>query len=172
MVLYVDEVHVARSLRRVLTSGRFSVTADRAFAAVMAGCAQPRPDQEGTWITDDMTAAYHRLAALGFAHSIEVWHDGALAGGLYGVAVGRMFYGESMFTRVSDASKVALVCLARQLRRWGFELIDCQMRTSHLASLGAREIPRAIFADAVARLTPLPGVPAPWRLDADVTMTV
>src|SRR5688500_857906 len=152
MVLSVGELRVARSLRRVIRSGRFVVTMDTAFGEVMAGCAQPRPEQDGTWITAEMTDAYERLAALGFAHSVEAWVDGALAGGLYGVAIGRMFFGESMFTRVSDASKVAFVHLVRQLERWNIPLIDCQMSTQHLASLGAREIPRADFVREVARL--------------------
>jgi leucyl/phenylalanyl-tRNA--protein transferase len=168
MVLFVNELRVSRSLRKVVQSGVFTVTADRAFAAVMAGCAEPRPDQEGTWITDDMTAAYVELARAGAAHSIEVWQEGKLAGGLYGVAVGRMFFGESMFSRASNASKVALVHLVRQLNRWGFELIDCQMATAHLASLGAREIPRADFLARVHRLTREAAVPAPWQLDGDL----
>jgi leucyl/phenylalanyl-tRNA--protein transferase len=166
MVLFVGEVHVSKSLRKVMTSGRFRVTLDTVFAAVMAGCAEPRADQDGTWITDAMHAAYSRLAELGLAHSVEVWDGDALVGGLYGVAIGRMFYGESMFSRVSNASKVALASLAHQLDRWQFELIDCQMSTPHLASMGAREIPRAEFVRHVRRLTRDPGVPAPWRFDA------
>jgi leucyl/phenylalanyl-tRNA--protein transferase len=168
MVLHVGELRVTRSLRRVIRSGRFTVTLDTAFPEVMAGCADPRPDQEGTWITAEMTNAYVRLAALGFAHSVEAWVDGTLAGGLYGVAVGRMFFGESMFTRVSDASKVAFVHLVRQLERWSMPLIDCQMSTPHLASLGAREVPRAEFVREVGRLVRQPAVQGPWRLDADL----
>jgi leucyl/phenylalanyl-tRNA---protein transferase len=165
MVLFVDEVHVSKSLRKVLASHRFRVTLDTAFADVMAGCAEPRADDEGTWITDDMVAAYVRLAELGLAHSVEVWSAEALVGGLYGIAIGKMFYGESMFSRVNNASKVALTRLARQLDRWGFELIDCQMSTAHLASMGAREIPRAEFVRHIHRLTHLQGVAAPWRFD-------
>jgi leucyl/phenylalanyl-tRNA---protein transferase len=168
MVLHVGELRVSRSLRRVIRSGRFTVTVDTAFREVMAGCAEPRPEQEGTWITTEMTEAYVRLAALGFAHSVEAWLDGTLAGGLYGVAVGRMFFGESMFTRVTDASKVAFVHLVRQLERWDLPLIDCQMSTPHLASLGAREIPRAEFVRDVARLVRQPAVPSPWRFDRDL----
>jgi leucyl/phenylalanyl-tRNA---protein transferase len=167
MVLHVGELKVSRSLRRVIRSGRFVVTMDTAFADVMAGCAEPRADQDGTWITAAMTDAYEHLAALGFAHSVEAWVDGALAGGLYGVAIGRMFFGESMFTRVTDASKVAFVQLVQQLERWGVPLIDCQMSTPHLASLGAREVPRADFVRDVARLVRQPALPAPWRFDAD-----
>jgi leucyl/phenylalanyl-tRNA--protein transferase len=168
MVLAVSDIRVSRSLRRVLRSGRFDVTMDTAFAEVMAGCAEPRAEQDGTWITPEMTRAYGRLAALGFAHSVEVWSDGRLAGGLYGVAIGRMFFGESMFSRVSDASKVALVHLVRQLERWGLPIIDCQMSTPHLASLGARDVARADFLRDVARLVRQPAVPAPWRFDPDL----
>ena len=168
MVLHVRELRISRSLRRVIRSGRVVVTMDTAFPEVMAGCAQPRPEQDGTWITTEMTDAYVRLAALGFAHSVEAWVDGTLAGGLYGVAVGRMFFGESMFTRVTDASKVAFVHLVRQLERWDVPLIDCQMSTQHLASFGAREIPRAEFVRDVARLVRQPAVPAPWRFDPDL----
>jgi leucyl/phenylalanyl-tRNA--protein transferase len=163
MVLFVDELRVSRSLRRVVQSGLFTVTADRAFREVMAGCAAPRADHEGTWITGDMSEAYARLADMGVAHSIEVWRGDELVGGLYGVAIGRMFFGESMFSRVSNASKVALVHLIRRLERWRFELIDCQMSTAHLASLGAREIPRADFLERVRRLTCEPAIPGPWR---------
>jgi leucyl/phenylalanyl-tRNA--protein transferase len=168
MVLMRGELRVSRSLRRVLRSGRFRVTLDTAFPGVMAGCAEPRADDAGTWITPEMTEAYVRLAALGFAHSVEAWSGDQLAGGLYGVAIGRMFYGESMFSRQTDASKVALATLVGQLDRWGFEMIDCQMATAHLASLGAREIPRAEFLDRVRRLTAQPPVPSPWALDGDL----
>jgi leucyl/phenylalanyl-tRNA---protein transferase len=168
MVLFVDELHVSRSLRRVVQSGYFTVTTDRAFAEVVAGCAAPRADHDGTWITDDMTAAYRRLFEQGIAHSVEVWRGGELVGGLYGVALGRMFYGESMFSRATNASKVALVRLVRQLQQWDFELIDCQMSTTHLASLGAREIPRADFVRHVRRLVTKPPIPAPWTISDDV----
>jgi len=168
MVLWLSELHISRSLRRRIRSGAYRVTLDRAFRDVMAGCADPRPDQDGTWITPWMLDAYVRLADLGHAHSVEVWAGTTLVGGLYGVALGRMFFGESMFSRQPDTSKVALVTLVRQLERWGFELVDCQMSTAHLASLGAREIPRAEFLRHVERLVKRPGVPAPWVLDADL----
>jgi leucyl/phenylalanyl-tRNA---protein transferase len=168
MVLFVGEVHVSRSLRRVIRSGKLTVTLDRAFRQVMAGCAEPRPDAGGTWITDEMVEAYSALADRGFAHSVETWSDGRLVGGLYGVAIGRMFYGESMFSRQTDASKVALVGLTRQLERWGFEMIDCQMSTGHLASLGAREVPRAEFLQRMRPLARQPPVPGPWSLDPDL----
>jgi len=165
MVLPVHEVRVSRSLRRTIRSDRFRVSADTAFDAVVAGCAAPRRDQNGTWITEDMAVAYQRLFDLGYAHSMETWAGDELVGGLYGVALGRMFFGESMFSRRSDASKVALVLLARQLARWGFEIIDCQMSTDHLASLGAREIARASFLRHVRELVQQPPVQPPWRLD-------
>jgi leucyl/phenylalanyl-tRNA--protein transferase len=168
MVLFVRELHVARSLRKVIRAGRFTVTFDRAFADVMRGCAAPRRDEAGTWITDEMLDAYTALFRLGFAHSVETWADGRLVGGLYGVAIGRMFYGESMFTRESNASKVALVTLARQLERWGFQMIDCQMSTEHLATLGAREIDRREFLDRLRVLVAEPQVPAPWAVDANL----
>lgn len=168
MVLHVGEVRVSRSLKRAIRSNRFLVTADTAFAAVVAGCAEPRRDQRGTWITGEMAEAYARLFDMGIAHSVETWVAGELAGGLYGVALGRMFFGESMFSRRSDASKVALVFLARQLARWRFQLIDCQMSTGHLASLGACEITRGEFLRLVRQLVREPAVPSPWRLDQDL----
>jgi leucyl/phenylalanyl-tRNA--protein transferase len=168
MVLPTDGMRVTRSLRKTIRAGRFRVTADTAFPSVIAACAEPRPDQDGTWITHDVFDAYCTLASLGVAHSIEAWDGTTLVGGLYGVAVGRMFFGESMFARRSDASKVALAHLVRQLRRWNFPLIDCQMSTSHLASLGARAVSRAEFLSVVRRCVTEPAVPAPWRLDADL----
>ena len=168
MVLVPGDLHVSRSLRRIIRAGQFTVTLDRDFKAVVDGCAAPRGNQTGTWITDDMMLAYARLAELGYAHSVEVWEGDELAGGLYGVAMGRVFYGESMFSRRTNASKVALAYLARQLERWKFAVIDCQMATGHLASLGAREIPRAQFLRAVRAGTAQPGIPAPWQLDADL----
>lgn len=168
MVLFPGELHMSRSLRRTIRSRMFVVTLDRAFRAVMHGCAGPRVNQDGTWINADMMRAYARLAELGHAHSVEAWVDGELAGGLYGVAVGRIFYGESMFSRRSSASKVAMACLTRQLQRWQFELIDCQMSTEHLASLGAREVPRADFLRRLERAIALPPVPLPWVIEDDL----
>lgn len=168
MVLRLGELHISRSLGRTMRSDRYTVTLDAALGDVMAGCAAPRAGREGTWITPEMTDAYTRLASLGYAHSVEVWRRGRLAGGLYGVALGRMFYGESMFSRMADTSKIALVALARQLARWGFELIDCQMSTAHLASLGAREIRRVEFLQHVDRLIKLPSVPSPWVLEPNL----
>jgi leucyl/phenylalanyl-tRNA--protein transferase len=164
MVLVPAELHVPKSLARRLRRGDVAVTADLAFADVIAACAEPREGQGGTWITDEMMTAYRALHDAGHAHSIEAWQDGLLVGGLYGVALGRAFFGESMFTRVPDASKIALVTLVAQLQRWEFGMIDCQMKTQHLARFGAREVPRAAFIRMldilVVQEAPLP----PWRL--------
>lgn len=146
LVLYPDELHVSRSLEKILKQGRYHVTLDRDFAAVIAACAEsPRENQPGTWITGDMKAAYCRLHEAGVAHSVEVWQEGELAGGLYGVSLGKCFFGESMFTRRANASKIGLVTLVRLLRHWSFRLIDCQVTTGHLVRLGAREISRKRF---------------------------
>jgi leucyl/phenylalanyl-tRNA--protein transferase len=169
MVLAPGDVRISRSLSRTLRKGRFRVTADRAFEAVIESCSAPRAGQQGTWITAEMKAAYIRLHRSGHAHSVEAWDGDELAGGLYGVAIGRAFFGESMFARVSDASKVALVALARQLQAWQFGLIDCQMRTAHLASLGATEVPRVEFAWRLAKLVDYPSITGPWRLEPDQT---
>lgn len=145
------ELKVSRSLAKVLRQGGFTVTFDRAFAEVIDACAELRRHGEGTWITAEMRQAYCRLHQMGYAHSVEAWRAGELAGGLYGVCLGRCFFGESMFHRVADASKVALVTLARHLQAQDFELIDCQLPSPHLASLGAREIPREEFLRRLRR---------------------
>jgi leucyl/phenylalanyl-tRNA---protein transferase len=152
MVLCVDELKVSRSLRRTVDKRRFEIRVDSAFDAVIEACATPRAGQRGTWITPAMVAAYIRLHRLGYAHSVEAWAGDTLAGGLYGLAIGRMFFGESMFARESDASKVALVHLVEMLKERDMPLIDCQQDTAHLARLGARPMARKTFADAVARL--------------------
>ncbi len=149
-VLVPDALHVSRSLRRTLRSGRFALTVNQQFAAVMEGCAAPRQLTHGTWLGDDMRRAYEVLHQQGHAHSVEIWEDGALVGGLYGVAIGRMFYGESMFSRQTDASKVALAALCERLLAHGFALIDCQVASPHLMSLGAVEWTRERFLE-VAR---------------------
>lgn len=169
MVLPPDGIHISRSLRRRLRRADYHVTMDRAFREVLDGCAAPRRDETGTWLVPAMIEAYLRLFEAGAAHSIEVWLNGRLAGGLYGVALGRMFFGESMFSRAPDVSKIALVALATQLARWRFPIIDCQMQTAHLASLGAYDVPRARFVRLVHRLTSAAGVPAPWTLDDEVS---
>ncbi len=152
MVLFPSEIKISRSLGKVLRNARYEVRFDTAFEQVMIACAEPRCGQDGSWITDPMITAYTRLHALGYAHSVETWMDGELAGGLYGMAIGGMFYGESMFTRRRDASKIALVHLAHQLEERGFGMIDCQMHTGHLASMGAREIPRPEFSQRLTEL--------------------
>jgi leucyl/phenylalanyl-tRNA--protein transferase len=162
MVLFPGELRVTRSLAKTLRNKSHEVRFDTAFDAVMRGCAAPRPGQGGTWIGPEMRAAYRRLHALGYAHSAETWIDGELAGGLYGVAIGAAFFGESMFSRARDASKIALVALVRRLAADGYGLIDCQMHTAHLASLGAREIPRAEFARRVKDLVDYPRSPGRW----------
>ncbi|HEV2008676.1 MAG TPA: leucyl/phenylalanyl-tRNA--protein transferase [Burkholderiales bacterium] len=168
MVLLPSQLKVSRSLVKVLRNRDYQVRADTGFRAVMQACAEPRPEQDGTWISDEMIAAYCELHEQGFAHSVETWIDGELAGGLYGVALGRMFFGESMFTRAADASKIALVHFARQLERWQFGMIDCQMHTPHLASLGARAIPRADFMRKLQELVNYAGVTGRWELDDDL----
>jgi len=145
MVLYPQQLKVSRSLDKTLRNRRYDIRFDHDFRAVIEACAVPRGGQLGTWIVPEMVEAYCQLARQGFAHSCETWIDGQLVGGLYGVALGRMFFGESMFSRSNDASKLALVHLARHLGAHGFEMIDCQMHTAHLASLGATLIPRATF---------------------------
>jgi leucyl/phenylalanyl-tRNA---protein transferase len=145
MVLFPDELHVPRSLAKALRNRDYTVRFDTAFADVMTRCAAPRPGQDGTWIGPDIIAAYCKLHALGFAHSVETWIDDQLVGGLYGVAIGRVFFGESMFALSPDASKIAFVHLVRQLQGAGFKLIDCQMQTHHLSRFGGRPIPRDDF---------------------------
>lgn len=162
MVLYPDELRLGRSLRKTLRKAPFEIRCDSAFAQVMYGCAAPRRGHDGTWIMPEMIDAYIRLHALGIAHSVEAWRDGELAGGLYGVAIGRAFFGESMFARASDASKIAFVHLVRMLRERGFGLIDCQMRTELLGSFGAREIPRRRFAAQLSELVNYPNPMERW----------
>jgi leucyl/phenylalanyl-tRNA--protein transferase len=163
MVLFPEEFRLRRSLAKVLRGGRFEVRFDSNFAGVIDGCAgTPRPGQDGTWISGDMREAYLRLFELGWAHSVETWAEGELVGGLYGLAIGRMFYGESMFSRQTDASKVAFASLVRRLTEEGFGMIDCQMYTNHLASLGAREIPRSEFLARVQALTAGNPAPVTW----------
>ena len=164
-VLFPRDVHVSRSLRRRITAGGYEVRFDSAFAEVMAACAGPRPQQPegGTWITPAMQAAYGELHRRGQAHSVEIWMEGELSGGLYGIALGQVFFGESMFSRRDDGSKLALVHLARQLDAWGYGLIDCQVHSSHLESLGSMLIPRSRFLELLTQLQAEPDPPAPWR---------
>lgn len=165
-VLPVDGLRVPRSLRKRVRRGDYRITLDTAFEAVIAGCrGAHRPGQAGTWITGDMEQAYVALHGLGFAHSVEAWRGDELVGGLYGVAVGRLFSGESMFATASDASKVAFVWLVRQLAAWGFPMIDSQVETEHLARFGGREIPRQAYLEALPALVDAPGRVGPWSFD-------
>ncbi len=150
-VLLPDELHVSRSLAKVLRQGRYQVSFDQAFAEVIRACAAPRSYAAETWITSPMQDAYLELHKSGIAHSVEVWRDGELVGGLYGLAMGQLFFGESMFSRADNASKVGFVTLVERLKAWGFVLIDCQMPTEHLLSLGARTISRDEFARYLSR---------------------
>jgi leucyl/phenylalanyl-tRNA--protein transferase len=162
-VLWPSDLKVSRSLRRSIASRGFEFRVNTAFADVVAGCAEPRRYGGGTWITHEMAAAYVELNALGWAHSFESWHDDVLVGGLYGVALGRVFFGESMFTRATDASKVALVRAVEYVRARGIELIDCQIASAHTTSLGAVDIPRAEFLRHVAELCRPPVSPQRWH---------
>jgi leucyl/phenylalanyl-tRNA--protein transferase len=170
LVLAPNQLHVSRSLARVIRKGSYTITLDAAFADVIAACAAPRPGQSGTWITPEMREAYINLHHEGYAHSAECWYEGQLAGGLYGVAIGRVFFGESMFAQRTDASKVAFVALVRQLARRGFRLIDCQVHTEHLASLGAAVISRQAFTRLLEQECNSPGTVQQWVLDEDLPL--
>ena len=166
MVLVAPEIQVGRSLAKTLRRGAYEVRLDTAFRAVIEGCgAAPREGQEGTWILPEMIDAYTELHRRGVAHSAEAWQGGELVGGLYGISLGGAFFGESMFARGPDASKVAFVTLVRQLVRWGIDLVDCQVRTDHLARFGASEWPRPRFLAALAEALKKPTRLGPWHLD-------
>jgi leucyl/phenylalanyl-tRNA--protein transferase len=171
MVLRPAELHISRSLRKTLKKRVFEVRFDTAFAQVIGQCATvPRLEQGGTWITDDMLQAYCVLHELGFAHSVEAWADGELAGGLYGVALGAAFFGESMFARRPDASKVAFVQLVRHLQAWQFHLVDCQVYTDHLARFGATLWPRQHFLQALATALQVPTRQGRWQFSPDLAL--
>jgi leucyl/phenylalanyl-tRNA--protein transferase len=166
LVLFPAELHVGRSLRKVMNARRYEVRCDTAFERVIDRCAEKdRPGQDGTWITDEMRAAYVGLHGLGFAHSIEAWEGDELAGGLYGVSLGGTFFGESMFADRDDASKVAFAAIVGQLARWEFDVIDCQVHTEHLERFGAREMPREEFLALLQRSVVKSTRRGPWRLD-------
>jgi leucyl/phenylalanyl-tRNA--protein transferase len=162
MILFPAELRISRSFGKTLRNRSYETRFDSAFDEVLAGCAAPRRGEPGTWISGAMIAAYRNMHRLGYAHSVETWIDGALAGGLYGVAIGRVFFGESMFSRSRDASKIALAALVAHLESAGFGLIDCQMRTRHLETLGAREIPRRRFSRLLEELIHYPHSPGSW----------
>jgi len=163
MVFRTDAVHLSSRFRRSLRQSGWRIRADTAFSEVMQACAQaPRPGQDGTWITADMLAAYAELHALGYAHSVEVFDGETLVGGIYGVCIGHMFFGESMFSGRSGGSKVALAALAQTLARWGWPLIDAQVENPHLLRMGAEHLPRGEFLEQVRRLVQQPAQPCSW----------
>ncbi len=150
-VLFPERLHVSRSMHKLLVKNNYALTLDKAFEQVIRACAKPRENEGGTWITPEMIDAYCHLHRLGLAHSVEAWHEGKLAGGIYGVALGRIFFGESMFSRHSNASKVAFVHLVRWLQDWGYALLDCQVHSEHVAHFGAEPIPRSEFTHLLGK---------------------
>lgn len=173
-ILLPSELKVSRSLKKTLRKGDYRVTFDTEFAAVIRACAEPREQspEGGTWITPEMNEAYCHLHEQGYAHSVETWARGQLIGGLYGVALGAAFFGESMFSRRVDASKVAFVYLVKQLDAWGYDFIDCQLPSAHLTSLGTKEIRRRDFLQILDRALSRPGRPGPWDLAPDIEVTL
>ena len=172
LVLYPDELKISRSLNKVIKKGVFTLSFDMAFEHVITECARvPREHQKGTWIVDEMVKAYCRLHESGFAHSVEAWQGNRLAGGLYGVSLGRCFFGESMFTRITNASKVAFVALVKYLRSLNFALIDCQITTGHLVSFGAREISRTRYLKELEEGLRSPTLRGKWSLDSLAPMS-
>lgn len=168
LVLYPAELKVSRSLKKNIKQNAFKITMDHAFEEVITECARVRlENHEGTWIVADMIQAFCRLHESGLAHSVEVWQDNRLAGGLYGMSLGGCFFGESMFTRVTNASKVALVALVKHLRPLGFAFIDCQITTAHLTRFGAREISRSRYLDELAGALKTPTLRGNWSFDTD-----
>lgn len=163
-----NSLHISGSLRKTLKRKDYSVTLDQAFEAVIQACAEPRTDQGGTWLTPEMISAYTRLHHEGWAHSVEIWRDGELIGGIYGVALGAAFFGESMFSRGNNGSKLAMVWLARQLAAWGFTLLDGQVGSAHLYSLGATNLPRKTFAATLAQALTCPDRRGHWQFDIPV----
>lgn len=174
MVLFPQDFRLHRSLRKTLRNTEYEIRTDTSFRAVIRACAEPRPEQDGTWISDAIIDTYCELHEAGYAHSVETWVDDELVGGLYGIALGRVFFGESMFVRRTDASKISFAHLLIQLKRWNFGLIDCQQETRHLASLGASAIPRTQFLDELQRLIHSSDKPfkfyqpGAWRFDKDL----
>jgi leucyl/phenylalanyl-tRNA--protein transferase len=167
-VLFPGKLHISRNLRKTLRKQQYKITFDTAFADVICACSQPRADDLGTWITDEMQQAYIRLHQAGYAHSVECWLNGKLVGGLYGVSLGNVFFGESMFSNVSDASKIAFVFLVRQLQRWQFGVIDCQIQSAHLDQFGAELIPRSEFITLLNQFCNQTGRSGLWTMDVDL----
>ncbi len=168
-VLAPENINISRSTRKSMRKKQWTVTFDRHFRDVIMFCAGSRRDSKGTWITQEMKDAYNKLHEMGHAHSVEIWNeDMDLIGGLYGVAIGRMFFGESMFSHQSDASKIALVYLAHHLHSWGYPLIDCQLPSPHILSMGAEMMLRREFLSALNTLCAIPGIPSPWQVDVSL----
>ncbi len=163
LVLFPDQLCVSRSLRKILKKNAMTITYDQDFSAVIKNCAAPRQDQMGTWISFEMQQAYIRLHQLGYAHSVEAWFDDELVGGLYGVAIGQVFFGESMFFKKSNASKIAFCHLVEQLQQWNYQLIDCQVETQHLYSLGAEKLNRSRFIELLKHYCPIPPHRDAWQ---------
>lgn len=155
-ILLPDDLAISRSLAKTLRKKPYTITLNKAFSDVIHACSAPRHDDEGTWITTDMQHAYVNLHLAGYAHSVEAWQDGQLVGGLYGIAIGQVFFGESMFARANDASKIAFVSLIKILKKAGFKMIDCQVDSAHLQSLGATQISRSFFSKRLAEYCSLP----------------
>ena len=162
-ILYPADLHISRSLRKSLRTQGFEVTADRAFDDVIQRCAESRNAREGTWITSGMQEAYCTLHRMGYAHSVETWQNGQLVGGLYGLAIGKAFFGESMFSQITDASKTALVALSVSLSAGGYHFIDCQVVSEHLNSLGAKAVPRYRFSSELKQAVETPVNETPWN---------
>lgn len=170
-ILYTERLKISRSLRKSLRNKPWRVSFDLAFRETVKACAATRKHSVGTWITREMLEAYCHLYDRGYGHSVEVWNEnGDLAGGLYGVAIGKVFFGESMYSRQSDASKVALAYLVRHLKHWGYPLIDCQLTSPHIISLGAETIPRKAFIQHVKLWTDIAGHPSPWSTNPDLVV--
>ncbi len=169
LVLFPEEFRIPKRLARTIRQKKFAVTFDTAFAEVISSCASSRPNREETWIVDDMMNAYIQLHELGYAHSVECWKDDELAGGLYGIRLDRMFFGESMFTHITDGSKIALVALVEQLKEKDVKLIDCQMTTQHLVNLGARELLKEEFQDQINSLINTTYPDGKWTNDDNQT---
>lgn len=166
MIIEPPQLKISRSLRKVLKKQIFQIKTDTAFAQVIHACGEPRRSGQGTWITPEMKAAYTQLHELGYAHSVESWYEGQLVGGLYGVFLGKCFFGESMFSQKTDASKVAFVSLLEQMKIWNVDLIDCQVTSNHLISLGAHEIPRKEFLRRLKQAVQSPTTPKKWSFGA------
>jgi len=164
LVVFPEKLHISKSLQKTLRKQIYQISFDSAFTQVIEACAAPRQGETGTWLSQDMQQAYRQLHHTGYAHSIETWHNNELVGGLYGIALGKVFFGESMFHTKTDASKVAFVSLVQQLSVWGYQLIDCQVHTSHLSSLGAEEIKRSQFCDLLAQYRDIPPHSTAWQL--------